>query len=332
MPPRPRLLAAAATAALCLCLSSSSNFAAAQEANPTPAPSPPPPQRVTPPILASVVASSAASTASLLPCVWSDFVSTLERAAAEGSYVFAESGDCDEWTSATLLEAFGGDREALEAAGYDNGAAPPRELPLTELQAYRLRVSSIPSGSVLALSPTVTAVAVAPRGPGNQGWIVRAFRRFARLSQGDVAGAERIAAGRNFDARVTFIPAPFPLLNPEGNATYSRAARNEFRAGKLVVFTAESPQEAASARAASPAVAEPKVLTAATAKTAKTTTTATTTKAAAAASTPYLDALLASSPSSSSSNSSTSVPPQEKYLDYWATEDVINAWVGPWKG
>ena len=158
----------------------------------------------------------------------------------------------------------------------------------------------MPSGAVLALSPTVSAVAVAPRGPGNQGLIARAFRRFAALGGGDAVAAERAAAGRAFDAPATFIPGPFPPVNAGANAT--AVDPNAFATGKVVVFIAESPEEAAKARAASPSVAQPSPL-------------------AAGRSTPFLDALLA--------------PPTSKYeqdhsMGYWAAEDVITAWVGPW--
>ena len=67
----------------------------------------------TPAELARVSAAVAGSTASLIPCVWTDFVATLERAAITGTWGFHESGGCDAWTAANLLEAFGGDAGAL---------------------------------------------------------------------------------------------------------------------------------------------------------------------------------------------------------------------------
>jgi len=258
--------------------------------------------------LARVSGSAAASYASVMPCIWGDFVTSLELAAASGSYVFHESGGCDAWTGATLLEAFGGDAGALEAAGFGGGnggaatAPPPRALALTALEGYRLRVAEVPSGAVLALSPTVTAVAVAPRAAGNQGAIVRAFRRFAALSRGDTVSAERSAGGRAFDAPVTFVPAPFPRVSPAGNAT--AAENNPFPEGKVVLFVAASAEAAAKARAASPSVARPSPL-------------------AAGVATPFLDALLASS-----SSSKNVVDPT---VARGAAEEVITAWVGPWR-
>lgn len=251
--------------------------------------------------IARVASSVADSTASLIPCVWTDFVTTLEKAAITGTWDFHESAGCDAWTSATLLDAFGGDASALEAVGYGNAASPPRSLALTEFQAYRLRVAKVPSGAVLALSPTVSAVAVAPRGPGNQGLIARAFRRVAALGRGDTVSAERTAAGRAFDGRATFVPGPFPRFNANGNAT--EVDFNPFTAGKIVVFVAESPEQAARARAASPSVAQPSPL-----DTRK--------------STPFLNALLSPSPTSEEQ-------PQDPAMGYWAAEDVVTAWVGP---
>ena len=282
---------------------------------------PPPPSATDPAELGRVAAAVAASTAATMPCVWTDFVTTLERAAITGTWGFHESGSCDSWTSANLLEAFGGDAAALDAAGFSNAASPPRELPLSELEAYRLRVAKVPSGAALALSPTVTAVAVAPRGPGNQGMIVRAFRRFAALGRGDAVAAERSGGGRAFDARVNFIPAPFPRVNPEGDA--AAVDPNPFSAGKVVIFVAESPEAAARARAASPSVAQRSPL-------------------AAGASTPFLDSLLfadasapaAPAPLRNNNNKTSSSSQQQKEnpaLAYWAAEDVITAWVGPWR-
>lgn len=249
--------------------------------------------------LPRVAAAVAASTASLLPCVWTDFVTTLQKAAITGTWGFHESARCDAWTSATLLEAFGGDASALDSAGFSNVASPPRQLALSELEAYRLRVAKVPSGAVLALSPTVSAVVVAPRAPGNQGLIVRAFRRFAALAGGDTAGAERTAAGRAFDARVTFIPAPFPRVNPTGDA--ATVDPNPHPAGKIVVFVAETAEAAAKARAASPSVAQPSPL-------------------AAGVATPYLDTLLQHNKQEN-----------ETAVSFWAAEDVVTSWVGPWK-
>jgi hypothetical protein len=255
----------------------------------------------TPAELARVSAAVAGSTASLIPCVWADFVATLERAAINGTWGFHESGGCDAWTAANLLEAFGGDAGALGAAGYGNAASPPRTLALSELEAYRLRVARVPSGAVLALSPTVSAVAIAPRAAGNQGLIVRAFRRFAALGSGDAAAAERSAAGRAFDARVTFIPAPFPRVNAAGDAA-AVDHPNPHPAGKVVLLVAESPEAAAGARAAAPSVAPPSPL-------------------AAGAATPHLDALLLQ----------TQGEKEDTALGFWAAEDVVTAWVGPWK-
>lgn len=286
--------------------------ASAQPSPPSPPPQSPPPQAGNSPAeLARVASAVAASTASIMPCVWTDFVTTLEAAAITGTWSFHESGGCDAWTSANLLEAFGGDAAALEAAGFSNAAAPPRSLALSELEAYRLRVAGVPSGAALALSPTVTAVAVAPRAPGNQGMIIRAFRRFGALvGRGDAVAAERSGGGRAFDARVTFVPLPFPLqTDPSGIA--SAVDSNPYPAGKIVLFVAESAEAAARARAASPSVARPSPL-------------------AAKAATPYLDELLRESGSNSQEKQNNQK--EDPALGYWAAEDVVTSWVGPWKG
>ena len=279
-------------------------FATAASAQQQPPPPPPPPPGRAE--LARVASSVAASTASIVPCVWTDFVTTLEKAAITGTWDFHESGGCDAWTSGNLLEAFGGDASALAAAGFSNAASPPRALPLSELEAYRLRVAGVPSGAALALSPTVTAVAVAPRAPGNQGMIVRAFRRFEALGRGDTVAAERSGGGRAFDARVTFVPAPFPQTDPAGNA--AAVDINPYPAGKVVLFVAESPEAAARARAASPSVAQRSPL-------------------AAGAATPYLDALFRAD----SSTLTTAQKQEDPALGYWVAEDVVTSWVGPWK-
>ena len=154
-----------------------------------------------------------------------------------------------------------------------------------------------------AARPVQTAFvpAIAPRAAGNQGLIVRAFRRFAALGSGDAAAAERSAAGRAFDARVTFIPAPFPRVNAAGDAA-AVDHTNPHPAGKVVLLVAESPEAAAGARAAAPSVAPPSPL-------------------AAGAATPHLDALLLQ----------TQGEKEDTALGFWAAEDVVTAWVGPWK-